>query len=571
MKRYLLTWYGMTDLRASLNADSLSGPVLSAICEGDYTDVVVLAYTRPDNTEVTDDSVLAKFTSSDAKSPQAVSEFIDRHSNTSAAHRHFINWISNRLAAEDKRSNVILRPVSLRKLNDTEGIYDAATQTLESIAKEDGEKQVTLYLSPGTPVMAFVWAFAALNFPSLKKRLIASSQPGKPPENIVLPAEWLEWYGRKIPQLKRATNQYDVIFHLFGEQRMPSLLGINQFESNVHIFITSEQFSSDSMKQFIGDADYFEVVINPYDPEDVRKKIVDLLEKLPPTINIAFNLTGGTKLMYAGALSACRKHNGTPFYFENKSNRVINLNNFESTIIEPITSVETFINLNGDDLWISNPGYFKNPTDTQPEDRDTLTKEIWLARSSISSLYKKIIPYNDSNEPFEATNGKISIQFNSDESAYIHINGNEYTFSKWPNFARYITGGWFEEYTYKQLLPLLEENKIFDLRIGLEVSIDDASGYDYLTNQQHYQELDVVFTDGKSLYIIECKAGTVKSDHIMKLQNIVRHFGGVHGKGILNSCFKIQNKTLNKKIQDSKNIKISMGDSISNTVLSLLD
>jgi hypothetical protein len=31
------------------------------------------------------------------------------------------------------------------------------------------EKLVTLYLSPGTPVMAFVWALAALSYPELKK------------------------------------------------------------------------------------------------------------------------------------------------------------------------------------------------------------------------------------------------------------------------------------------------------------------------------------------------------------------------------------------------------------------
>lgn len=39
-----------------------------------------------------------------------------------------------------------------------------------------------------------------------------------------------------------------------------------------------------------------------------------------------------------------------------------------------------------------------------------------------------------------------------------------------------------------------------------------------------YNELDVVFTDGYSLYIVECKAGDVTQEQVMKLQNLVEDF-----------------------------------------------
>ena len=48
MKHYLLTWYGMTDLRAELGVEDTDGPVLSALKTGDYSDVVILAYTNPE-------------------------------------------------------------------------------------------------------------------------------------------------------------------------------------------------------------------------------------------------------------------------------------------------------------------------------------------------------------------------------------------------------------------------------------------------------------------------------------------------------------------------------------------
>ena len=70
------------------------------------------------------------------------------------------------------------------------------------------------------------------------------------------------------------------------------------------------------MKQFLEGADFDEFSIDPYDPRKVKETIVDYLEKLPPKQKVGFNLTGGTKLMYAGAMAACKKINAIPFYFD---------------------------------------------------------------------------------------------------------------------------------------------------------------------------------------------------------------------------------------------------------------
>lgn len=37
VKRYLLTWYGITDLRAALGVEATDGPILSALKTGRYT------------------------------------------------------------------------------------------------------------------------------------------------------------------------------------------------------------------------------------------------------------------------------------------------------------------------------------------------------------------------------------------------------------------------------------------------------------------------------------------------------------------------------------------------------
>ena len=572
MKKYLMTWYGMTDLRASLGFEQTTGPVLGALLAEDYTDVVILGFTHPDKIENKTDEFQQKTAEIDGSDPAAARPFLDLFSNTAEAHNHFNQWLEKQLRDAGKKVDVSFHSVGLTHLNDTEGIYEAANQALDEVAVVEGEKQrVTLYLSPGTPVMAFVWAFAALRHPNLKIRLIAASQPKRPPEEIILPNEWMEWHGKQVQTTNTGSDQYDAIFHLFGEQRLPNLLGVIQFSSRKHIFVNSEQFPADVMKQFLGKARYGEIAVDPYDPENVRSTILDLIAKMPADAKIGFNLTGGTKLMYAGALAACRKVNATPFYFNSRNNQVVYLNDFKTVETKLIPSVETFIQLTGNNLFISKAGHWADIPGIEFSDRKSLTNELWQARSKISRLYKELSRYNDSFQPFELYNGDIYAKLSKDKSAKISIGPKHFEFKEWPDFAKYLSGGWFEEYTFMKLQPLVDAGLIKDMRIGLEVSFkeDDADKSSSSFSAQlsnlfgnTYQELDITFTDGQRLYVIECKAGNVNSEHIMKLQNIVRYFGGIEGRAVLASCFYPKNKVVKKKIDDSKNLQLVSGGSM---------
>ncbi len=52
MKKILLTWYGITDLRASLCIEYSDGPILSALKAENYTDVLILGYTNKDKENI---------------------------------------------------------------------------------------------------------------------------------------------------------------------------------------------------------------------------------------------------------------------------------------------------------------------------------------------------------------------------------------------------------------------------------------------------------------------------------------------------------------------------------------
>ena len=576
MKEYLITWYGIADLKASMGVEKTDGPVLGALLTDDYSDIVILGYSNPEKSKSDDSNrqeyfygKLKELKNDQHNITKVVSQqFVNEFANTDQAHNFYINWLKAQLLKFGIKTKVIFQSVILQHLNDTEGIYETANICLETVSSQKGEKRITFNLSPGTPVMAFVWAFVALRYPNLEKRMIASSQTNKPPETIVLPNEWLEWHGRQVKSLANNSDQYDIIFHLFGEQRMPNLLGVLQFPSKKHVFVNSRQFPADVMKQFVGSAEFCEISVDPYDPENVRATILKMLALMPSKIRVGFNLTGGTKLMYAGALAACRKVNATPFYFNSRNNTVIFINDFSSADTKPVTSVETFIKLNGNNLFISKQGYWKEIPGINSPDRKKLTNKLWRSRSNISKIYKELSRYTNNFEPFEISRGDLFVKLTKNADAEIRFGSEIFQFNKWPNFVQYLSGGWFEEYTYMRLEPFVESGLIKDLRIGLEVSFKEATPnkgafgiHEQLSNLfgDTYQELDAAFTNGRRLYIVECKAGNVNSEHVMKLQNIVRYFGGIDGRAILASCFSPHNKVVRKKIDDSKNLHLASG------------
>ena len=222
MKKYLFTWYGITDLRATLGFEKSGGPVLGAIKTKEYTDVAILGYTDPNKPEP----------SSKDKNRE---DYWRAYSNTDSAHTTFAKWLNTQIESESLNVNFNLYKIKLKKLNDTDGIYKAVSKVLDTISSKNEIEDITFFLSPGTPVMAFVWALTSLSNPSLKIKVIASSVPNNPPELISLPSELMK---TGLPKKIRKTdhNNFDVIFHLFGEQRLPMIFAINHFQTEKHIF-----------------------------------------------------------------------------------------------------------------------------------------------------------------------------------------------------------------------------------------------------------------------------------------------------------------------------------------------
>ncbi len=124
---------------------------------------------------------------------------------------------------------------------------------------------------------------------------------------------------------------------------------------------------------------------------------------------------------------------------------------------------------------------------------------------------------------------------------------------------------------YLQCKPYEDAGIIKDLRINVELSLERENVR--LQNNRwnaSFNELDIVFTDGHSLYIAECKAGNVTQEQVMKLQNLVRFYGGVEGHGIVACCFPPRMESVRKKIKDAR-LTLCCGDSFLEQLKALMD
>lgn len=584
MRKFLLTWYGLTDFRASLGFEGTDGPIAGALAADSYSDVIILGYTRADSdfSECSEErkAFVAELDSihnnGHAKDWMTTGSFVSKFANTTVAHEYFLTWLQKKSISRDGSISIHLKSEKLRELNDTEGIYACAMRALDLVEREEGEKLVTLYLSPGTPVMAFVWAFAALGYPDLQKRLIASPVIGKAPETISLPVEWLERHGAKKEAVQNIAKGFDVIFHLFGEQRMPSLLGIRQFTSKRHVFVNSKEYPASCMRAFIAASTYDELSVNPWDASTVRDKIICYAENLPKDTRIGFNLTGGTKLMFAGALAAARALGAISFYFDSRNHRMTYIDSLQSEEIRPISSIETFLLINSDGLKLSR----KDVLIDFSSDRCLLAETLWQHRNKMTDRYKELCKINDCHEqlskknipptPFRVECHGLVFELQKNNVATVVGNGLNLRFKNWPDFAKYLSGGWFEEYAYLLLRPYKDAGIIKDLRLNVKLQLNQATIGRTPRWNTDFNELDIAFTDGFSLFIVECKAGSVTQEQVMKLQNLVRFYGGVEGRGIVACCFPPSSDSVLKKINDAR-LTLWSGASLSEQIRTMMN
>lgn len=243
------------------------------------------------------------------------------------------------------------------------------------------------------------------------------------------------------------------------------------------------------------------VVFEEENDEEKWDKMTTLISsQLSKDEEYVVNLTCGTKYMSLVILQTFEKFKSKFHYIPYPKNYVLSPN--DSKANSPITyrlGVEEYMKLYGLSI---------------------RTSQTVKSKSYSQCFYQKFIAQLGGNEQFYSVMGNLRCyrDYNIDIQKVENLTVEEETEKKKAvkglskflddiNFpmekegklskyeVRYLTGGWFEEYIYHLIEDQLKPN---DIKIGVTI---------VRTTNTNMNDLDVVFTLGNKLFVIECKTG----------------------------------------------------------------
>ncbi|MCF7853904.1 MAG: DUF1887 family protein [Candidatus Pacebacteria bacterium] len=359
-------------------------------------------------------------------------------------------------------------------------------------------------------------------------------------------------------------QKFDVVVHLAGEQILPLYMAIEQFDCDNHLVIVTERTDHifERLRGYYRPTGktFKKITVAPYQlGADTVRKIKDAVHETAGQSNVGFNLTGGTKPMFAVAFAACQQIKGTPFYIETSGKTVDYLaGDFGREKLTPSLTIEACVKLAGHT--VRDSGRWEDITNLGT--KRSLLPWLWKNRSAVSAVYKEIAPFTDNpGTPFHCTRNRygkrVEVELNRAGTGRMTIDGETRNLGEFPDLATFVCGGWLELYCYQTLIPLRNAGQLKDMRVGF------IPGWDSATVDRDAQEFDLVCTDGYTLTIAECKAGFVKQEHLQKLENNVLHYGGAFGRGVLLSAFPFtRNSGAMRRIQSSSCLSAVAGSSL---------
>lgn len=257
---------------------------------------------------------------------------------------------------------------------------------------------------------------------------------------------------------------FDVVFYSFGEQLMPIFLGMRQFSTQKHVFITSSSKNAKALKRFFEEqketnenfqinTDYLHSIeVNVFEPKNIYEKILEhtnehgLKDK-----RLCFNLTGGTKMMFLAGLKASEYFQAPYFYIEEKAQRLLffkkpsNIEPFAIPAI-PIKDVETFFSLHVPNRMIKQNGIIDEKSLEKIQERKNLSSLLYEHRARIILLYQRINENYAKDKTINICKNNLKL-FYKDHQVCVNIDGKKiglrYSEDE-DDFRKYIIGGWFE-------------------------------------------------------------------------------------------------------------------------------
>lgn len=332
-------------------------------------------------------------------------------------------------------------------------------------------------------------------------------------------------------------SSHALVIHLCGRQTLPIYLIAKATRAKYRLLLCSEETSSiaNHILQNIDEEYGSTMQISPYDIVKTQRNIMDTVSGIGASA-ICCDITGGTKLMAVALLQLSIQNNWACVYLDSTHRELIWLsqNGKRTPYPTTISSITPFIRLTGE--CIVERHTHQELLNKLPQ-RKHLTHHLFLNSALANRITQKALKVDDRNH-FKISNNRFFAKV-SLARAEITIDGIAYELENTTDVYHYLTGGWLEEYCAMQLLAAHEKRLIYDLSMNVKTSAHQQPQSQYPSKKNIFQEMDICFTDGYQLYLLEVKSGAVTQEQIQKLENLTQRYGGAMGRAFIVSNFQL--------------------------------
>ena len=364
-------------------------------------------------------------------------------------------------------------------------------------------------------------------------------------------------------------QKYDIHVCLVSDQAAANLLpvAVPEFKPEKAIFFVTEAMKkngkADNLKkafQSLGIAVYEYELSSPFDFEITETEVLDVLAefngKAFKELNIALNVTGGTKVMAMAAQSIFSLENKAIFYVNTDKSSVLFLSknkedNFE--MLAKSMTLRAYFTAYGFDIRELSKKYNAQVTpiftDFFIRGYSKNNNVVSIINAFATKAKKQRYNFNEKDADFGSLNQFL---FDVSETGFIEFTEDYIDFQKEEN-EKFVGGTWLEHYVYQQIKDL---EAIDDIAMSVKYSLPDFDKEKKefaKENQGKQNELDLAFIANNKLHIIECKTvkmnenGTEeKDDGILYKLETLRNKMGLMTKGCLVSYLPVSTAVRNR-------------------------
>lgn len=316
---------------------------------------------------------------------------------------------------------------------------------------------------------------------------------------------------------------------LVGGQLLPIFIGIKEFNPDKVYFIASNESKSGlpQLKSVIKGPSFSEHNCNAYDFVSVKNTCEKILDKIDPSDEVSFNLTGGTKIMVLAVQSIIHERSLLGFYINQDNTFLVLPAYIKKTVSYHVTTKE-FLEISGHPVHSA-----KTLQDYNHQDFKAAKEIEAFANSgnryfSITNYFRK----KYQSQPLPALGNENS---SNDVSCIwdpakveILVKGKKLkTFQSAHVRDLFFNGGWWELLVAEAISKWAKANEVL-------VKFELPFKSDQLTMKN---EIDILINLNNKLIFVECKSGNVKQEDINKMKIIKQTYGGLVSKSILVSRF----------------------------------